>query len=730
MRYFLILLLFPFLALAQNPANFASGIRLSGATDRTSDTRIVVMDASNNILGYIDKSDLELSLGNPTSDGQILSSTIAGIRSWINAPSTSNFMDLTTNQTAAGNKTFSGITTFNSATVFSSGQNVTMQNGLTANSQINLRATGTNPNQMPSVIDWLDTNIDQDIYGNVASGNQKFWMYQNRLNWRNSNQTTQGARIGQTNTALRTYTLPDKSGTFAMLDDITGGGGSLTIQDEGSSLTTAATTLNFTGDGVTASGTGATKTINVPREDNILGTFTLPGLTGPLNTADGDATNAIVVTNTTVGTYATSVPASSSFAHPVGTILRFANVTPGSLMQINDNSANFENKILKYRQVLTVWQRAIDVWEILDLSVLEVLTRDISLGSNSTSGFSENVVLQTAGAGSYSITVSNDANWDHEIGTILTFNVDEDATLTLTPDTSVTGFSEFSIGEGETVLMRKTASNTWQILGHYSATGNIQTDLSFRTITANETLTANDFDTDEKMYLVFNSASNIIITVDDVALIGKSVSMFNQGAGLVRFIEGTANIDANGGDAFQLAQYAHAGLIEFPGNIYRPVGSWTAFTPPSYTTQNAANPFQEANATTGFVADANVSFASSTTQVTNGTYSVYCNITNVGSTFDVDLQTTGIANGDNVTITYDLYRDGATASGNVFARLQTGSGWSVAQQFNIGDGNNNAFTSVSLTGVATQANPNVQVANGTVTSLNGVYIDNIVITIN
>ena len=45
---------------------------------------------------------------------------------------------------------------------------------------------------------------------------------------------------------------------------ITGGSGStLTVQDEGNSLTTAATTLNFVGSGVTASGDGATKTITI-----------------------------------------------------------------------------------------------------------------------------------------------------------------------------------------------------------------------------------------------------------------------------------------------------------------------------------------------------------------------------------------------------------------------------------------------------------------------------------
>lgn len=41
-------------------------------------------------------------------------------------------------------------------------------------------------------------------------------------------------------------------------------GGSIIIQDEGTPLTTSATTLNFTGAGITASGSGATKTINVP----------------------------------------------------------------------------------------------------------------------------------------------------------------------------------------------------------------------------------------------------------------------------------------------------------------------------------------------------------------------------------------------------------------------------------------------------------------------------------
>ena len=51
---------------------------------------------------------------------------------------------------------------------------------------------------------------------------------------------------------------------FAWVADATGSGGTaITIQDEGSALATAATTINFVGSGVVATGTGATKTITI-----------------------------------------------------------------------------------------------------------------------------------------------------------------------------------------------------------------------------------------------------------------------------------------------------------------------------------------------------------------------------------------------------------------------------------------------------------------------------------
>ena len=60
---------------------------------------------------------------------------------------------------------------------------------------------------------------------------------------------------------LNGHTIPGGSGTLALTSDISSG--AITVQDEGSGLSTQATTLNFVGTGVVASGTGTTKTITI-----------------------------------------------------------------------------------------------------------------------------------------------------------------------------------------------------------------------------------------------------------------------------------------------------------------------------------------------------------------------------------------------------------------------------------------------------------------------------------
>ena len=59
-------------------------------------------------------------------------------------------------------------------------------------------------------------------------------------------------------------------------------GGEITVQEEGSSLSTAATTLNFVGSNVTASGTGAVKTITITDSDTQLSSEDVQDIVGAM----------------------------------------------------------------------------------------------------------------------------------------------------------------------------------------------------------------------------------------------------------------------------------------------------------------------------------------------------------------------------------------------------------------------------------------------------------------
>jgi plastocyanin len=77
---------------------------------------------------------------------------------------------------------------------------------------------------------------------------------------------------------------------FAWVADATGSGGTaITVQDEGSALATAATTINFVGSGVVATGTGATKTITISGG----GSYADSDVNAHLNTS-GASTNQIL----------------------------------------------------------------------------------------------------------------------------------------------------------------------------------------------------------------------------------------------------------------------------------------------------------------------------------------------------------------------------------------------------------------------------------------------------
>ena len=100
------------------------------------------------------------------------------------------------------------------------------------------------------------------------------------------------------------------SSEFLMADGSTsaggGGGGGVTVQDEGSSLSTTGTTLNFVGSGVVASGTGATKTITIAggSSQNVFSTIAVSGQSNVVADSATDTLTFAAGSNVTLTTNA------------------------------------------------------------------------------------------------------------------------------------------------------------------------------------------------------------------------------------------------------------------------------------------------------------------------------------------------------------------------------------------------------------------------------------------
>tara|TARA_R100001015_G_C4629802_1_gene190920 strand:+ start:130 stop:867 length:738 start_codon:yes stop_codon:yes gene_type:complete len=92
-------------------------------------------------------------------------------------------------------------------------------------------------------------DVDNNTISNIEVDNFKSGVLDTNLSAVSSSDDTLASAK-----AIKTYVDTEVAGA---------GGGGVTVEDEGSALSTTATTLNFVGSGVQATGTGATKTITV-----------------------------------------------------------------------------------------------------------------------------------------------------------------------------------------------------------------------------------------------------------------------------------------------------------------------------------------------------------------------------------------------------------------------------------------------------------------------------------
>ena len=81
--------------------------------------------------------------------------------------------------------------------------------------------------------------------------------------WQETASTTEGVNVQSTDESGGTKFLREDGDGTCSWQTVAGGGSAITIKEEGTALATAASSLNFTGNGVVASGTGVDKTITI-----------------------------------------------------------------------------------------------------------------------------------------------------------------------------------------------------------------------------------------------------------------------------------------------------------------------------------------------------------------------------------------------------------------------------------------------------------------------------------
>ena len=143
-----------------------------------------------------------------------------------------------------------------------------------------------------------------------------------------------------------------------------GGGSPVTVQDEGSNLTTALGTMNFVGAGVTATGT-TTVTVTIPGGgSSLLVENVQSGATYTFVLTDADK----VTSGTFVGAKAFTLPLVAVVAYSVGTQMAVRNRSSG-IMTVNITGAGTLNGVvagsftLLPEEEATLWMSASDVWQ-------------------------------------------------------------------------------------------------------------------------------------------------------------------------------------------------------------------------------------------------------------------------------------------------------------------------------------------------------------------------------
>ena len=162
-----------------------------------------------------------------------------------------------------------GVVTMNQIPVFSAGINVSggsIAGSLSSTTQGNITATGAlNSGSITSGFGAIDNGSSNITTTGTITGGTITTSGTVNFGSLSDGTITITAFVDEDDMASDSATLvPTQQSVKDYIASVTGGGGStLTIQNQGSSLSTGAGTINFTGGGVVASGSGSTKTVTI-----------------------------------------------------------------------------------------------------------------------------------------------------------------------------------------------------------------------------------------------------------------------------------------------------------------------------------------------------------------------------------------------------------------------------------------------------------------------------------
>ena len=239
-----------------------------------------------------------------------------------------------------------------------------------------------------------------------------------------------------------------------------GGGSSLNIQDEGTALSTAATTLNFVGSAVTASGTGTTKTITITQASGGTDSATVTSLIN--STVD----SAYVQARTTAGTDSAATIA----------LINATIDSIGALSNVNSIGAT-NNQILKFDSATQKFVLAADatggggggggldsalITQLIDSAYVQLR----EAGSVTATPFTQTFFTKTldSGALSYSGNDDNGNSLSYTAGAIAVYLngilLLDTVDYTATNGTSITLLDSASAEGGDKLTVLKFGGNT------------------------------------------------------------------------------------------------------------------------------------------------------------------------------------------------------------------------------------------------------------------------------